>query len=294
MTTISRRSFLATAGVAASALLLPSFASAGSGKRAKKVGIQLWSLRDVLPGNVKGTIADVAKAGFSQVETFGYSIQDKYWGLSPKELKATLSANGLTAPSGHYGLGSFLFDGKTEEVKSAIEAANILGSEYITVPYLVDSLRSNADDYKKIAEKINIAAELAAKSGLRVAYHNHDFEFQKHGDVTGYDILLKDTDRKLVDFELDLYWVVRAGHDPIQMFKDHPGRFTMWHVKDMDKANPDFNAVIGQGKIDFKTIFKSAKLSGMKHFFVEHESNYIPNPLESVRQSCAYIKKNLI
>lgn len=282
---------MTTTGLAASALLLPSLSFAAA---PKKVGIQLWSLRDLLPSAVKGTLAQVAKAGFKQVETYGYSINDKFWGLTPNELKALLSANGLTAPSGHYGLGSFLFDGNTDEVKAAIDAAKTLGSSYVTVPYLVDSIRQNADDYKKIAAKINIAAELAAKAGLRVAYHNHDFEFEKHGGVTGYDILLKETDKKLVDFELDLYWAVRAGLDPLQLFKENPGRFTMWHVKDMDKANHDLNAVIGQGTIDFKRIFKAAKLSGMKYFFVEHESNYIPNPIDSVRLSCAYIKKNLI
>ncbi len=105
---------------------------------------------------------------------------------------------------------------------------------------------------------------------------------------------MNETDKNLVDFEMDLYWVVRSGNDPLQLFKKYPGRFPMWHVKDMDKVNPDWNAEIGTGTIDFKSIFAQAKLSGMKRFFLEHESNYKPNPIESAVKSFNYIKKNLI
>lgn len=277
---------------AAAALLVPSFACVASDK--KSVGLQLYSLRDELPKDVKGTIAKVAKAGFKEVETYGFSIKDQFWGLTPAEFKKLLDENGLTAPSGHYGLGSYLTDGNTEELKAAIAAAKVLGSEYVTIPWLDESIRKSADDYKKIAAKINEAGKLAKEAGIRLAYHNHNFEFEKQGDTTGYEILLKGTDKNLVDFELDLYWVVRSGNDPIKLFKENPGRFTMWHVKDMDKANPALNAEVGTGSINFKPIFADAKLSGMKHFFIEHETNYKPNPMESVTASCAYIKKEII
>ncbi|TBO42390.1 sugar phosphate isomerase/epimerase family protein [Pedobacter kyonggii] len=290
---LSRRSFILNSSMAAAAaLLVPSFACVASDK--KSVGLQLYSLRDELPKDVKGTIAKVAKAGFKEVETYGFSIKDQFWGLTPAEFKKLLDDNGLTAPSGHYGLGSYLTDGNTEELKAAIEAAKVLGSEYVTIPWLDESIRKSAEDYKKIAVKINEAGKLAKEAGIRLAYHNHNFEFDKQGDTTGYEILLKGTDKNLVDFELDLYWVVRSGNDPIKLFKENPGRFTMWHVKDMDKANPALNAEVGTGSINFKPIFADAKLSGMKHFFVEHETNYKPNPMESVAASCAYIKKEII
>jgi len=290
---LSRRSFILNSSMAAAAaLLVPSFACVASDK--KSVGLQLYSLRDELPKDVKGTIAKVAKAGFKEVETYGFSIKDQFWGLTPAEFKKLLDDNGLTAPSGHYGLGSYLTDGNTEELKAAIAAAKVLGSEYVTIPWLDESIRKSADDYKKIAVKINEAGKLAKEAGIRLAYHNHNFEFDKQGDTTGYEILLKGTDKNLVDFELDLYWVVRSGNDPIKLFKENPGRFTMWHVKDMDKANPALNAEVGTGAINFKPIFADAKLSGMKHFFVEHETNYKPNPIESVAASCAYIKKEII
>ncbi|WP_025145755.1 sugar phosphate isomerase/epimerase family protein [Pedobacter jeongneungensis] len=289
---ISRRSFILNSSMAAAAALLaPSFAFAAD---KKAVGLQLYSLRDELPKDVKGTIAKVAKAGFKEVETYGFSIKDQFWGLTPKEFKALLDANGLKAPSGHYGLGTYLADGNTTELKAAIAAAKVLGSEYVTIPWLDGSIRKNADDYKKIAARINEAGKLTKAAGIRLAYHNHNFEFEKQGDTTGYEILLKGTDKKLVDFELDLYWVVRSGNDPIKLFKENPGRFTMWHVKDMDKANPALNAEVGTGSINFKPIFAQAKLSGMKHFFVEHETNYKPNPLGSVTASCAFIKKEII
>ncbi|ARS40959.1 xylose isomerase [Sphingobacteriaceae bacterium GW460-11-11-14-LB5] len=290
---LSRRNFiLNTSMAAAAALLVPSFACVANDK--KLVGLQLYSLRDELPKDVKGTLAKVAKAGFKEVETYGFSIKDQFWGLTPAEFKKLLDDNGLTAPSGHYGLGSYLTDGNTEELKAAIAAAKVLGSEYVTIPWLDESIRKSAEDYKKIAVKINEAGKLAKEAGIRLAYHNHNFEFEKQGDTTGYEILLKGTDKNLVDFELDLYWVVRSGNDPIKLFKENPGRFTMWHVKDMDKADPALNAEVGTGSINFKPIFADAKLSGMKHFFVEHETNYKPNPMESVAASCAYIKKEII
>ncbi len=275
----------------ATLLLAPSFACVA---QKKAVGLQLYSLRVDLPKDLKGTIEKVGKAGFSQVETYGFSIKDQFWGLTPIEFKKLLAANGLTAVSNHFSLGSYLSDGNTSELKASIAAAKVLGSKYVTIPYLDQSIRKTAADYKKIAAKINVAAKMCKDAGLRLAYHNHDFEFEKFGETTGYQILLNETDKNLVDFELDLYWVARSGNDPLKLFKQNPGRFTMWHVKDMDKTNPELNAEVGTGSIDWKPIFAAAKLSGMKYFFVEHETNYKPNPIESVAASCDYLKKNIL
>lgn len=277
--------------VLATFLLAPSFACLA---QKKAVGLQLYSLRDDLPKDLKGTIEKVGKAGFSQVETYGFSVKNQFWGLTPLEFKKLLAANGLTAVSNHFSLGSYLSDGNTSELKASIAAAKVLGSKYVTIPYLDQSIRKTAADYKKIAAKINVAAKMCKAAGLRLAYHNHDFEFEKFGETTGYQILLNETDKNLVDFELDLYWVVRSGNDPLKLFKQNPGRFTMWHVKDMDKTNPALNAEVGTGSIDWKPIFAAAKLSGMKYFFVEHETNYKPNPIESVAASCDYLKKNIL
>lgn len=288
----SRRTFIKQTGLlAAGALLAPSLAF----KPAKKtVGIQLYTLRDQLPKDVKGVIRKVAEAGYKEVETYGYSIKDKFWGLDPKAFKSLLNENGLKAPSGHYGMDNFFLTGNSDELKTYIEAANIVGGSYITVPWLGEELRKDIDGFKNVAEKLNKAAELCKASGLKLAYHNHDFEFKPHGDQIGYEVMLKQTDPKLVHFEMDLYWVVRSGNNPVKLFEENPGRFPMWHVKDMDKANPALNTEVGNGSIDFKEIFKHTKLSGLKHAFLEQENNYVPDPFESIVKSYKHISSQLM
>lgn len=289
---ISRRNFIVTTGLAATAVLaLPSFAFS---MNKKEIGLQLYTLREELPKDVKGTLEKVAKAGYTNVETYGFSTKDQFWGLTPKELKKILDDNGLKAVSGHYNLGSFLYDGNTEELIASIEAAKILKSEFLTVPWVDEPFRRNIEDYKKIAARVNEAAKMCKNAGLKLAYHNHDFEFQKHDGVTGYEILLKETDKDLVFFELDLYWVIHSGNDPLKLFRENPGRFKMWHVKDKDKINNELNTEVGSGTIDFKPIFKEAKQSGMVHFFVEQENNFASNSFESIKTSCDFISKNLI
>ncbi|MET3114242.1 sugar phosphate isomerase/epimerase [Pedobacter sp. CG_S7] len=287
----SRRAFIKnTSFAAAGALLIPTFACSSPKKR---IGIQLYTLRETLPKDVKGVIRKVADAGYKEVETYGYSLQNKFWGLDPKAFKSLLEENGLKAPSGHYGMDKFFTDGSTEELKSYIEATKIVGGEYISVPYLGEGLRKDVDGYKRVAAGLNKAAELCKASGLKLTYHNHDFEFQPHGDTTGYQVMLKETDPKLVHFEIDLYWVVRAGHDPIAMFKENPGRFPLWHVKDMDKAKPTINTEIGSGSIDFKRIFDNAKIAGLEYPFLEQE-NFSLDPFESIKKSYNYINTELV
>ena len=290
---IKRRDFLINTGMALGALAIaPSFAFA-SNKRA--IGIQLYTLRDSLPKNVKGVLEQVGKAGFTEVETYGFSTNNGFFGTSVKDFQSISKDNGLKATSNHFDFNGFIKDGKIEVLNSYIETAHILGSEYVTIPYVIPELRgTSADDYKKLAAGINKVAEICHSNGLKLAYHNHDFEFEKFEKTTGYEILLNETDKNLVDFELDLYWVVRSGNDPLKLFKEYPDRFKMWHVKDMDKVNPGFNAEIGSGAIDFKEIFAQAKLAGMERFFLEQESNYIPNPEESIKTSFDYIKNNLM
>ncbi|WP_369012621.1 sugar phosphate isomerase/epimerase family protein [Flavobacterium anhuiense] len=289
---ISRRNFIVTTGLAATAVLAsPSFALT---MNKKEIGLQLYTLRDELPKDVKGTLEKVAKAGYTTVETYGFSIKDQFWGLTPKELKKILDDNGLKAVSGHYNLGSFLYDGNTAELIAAIEAAKVLKNEFLTVPWIDEPFRRSIEDYKKIAARVNEAAEMCKKAGLKLAYHNHDFEFKKYDGVTGYEILLKETDKDLVYFELDLYWVVHSGNDPLKLFKENPGRFKMWHVKDKDKNNNDLNTEVGSGTIDFKPFFSEAKQSGMVHFFVEQENNFASNSFNSIQTSCDFISKSLI
>ncbi len=289
---ISRRTFVINSGLATAGLLaIPSLAF---NMEKKEIGLQLYTLRDELSKDVKLTLEKVKAAGYTNVETYGFSIKDQFWGISPKELKNLLDKNKLKAVSGHYNLGSFLYDGNTAELIAAIDAAKILKSEFLTIPWVDEPFRKNIEDYKTIAGRLNEAAKMCKASGLTLAYHNHDFEFQVHDGITGYEILLKETDKDLVFFELDLYWVFRSQNNPLQLFKENPGRFKMWHIKDMDKLNAALNTEVGSGSIDFKAIFKEAQLSRMKYFFVEQENNFANNVFDSIKTSCNFISKHLI
>jgi len=257
------------------------------------VGLQLYTLRDYIGKDVKGVLAKVAKAGYREVETYGYSKEKGFWGLSSKEFAAVLKANGLSTSSGHYEMSSFMSDGNAEALRSYIEAAKICGQTYIVVPHLDEKLRKTPDDFKALADKLNKAGEMCKAAGLKLAYHNHDFEFAPVGGTTLYNVLLSETQPALVEFELDLYWVVRAGQDPIKLLDAHPKRFTMWHIKDMDRAQPEHNTEIGAGTIDFTKIFQHANAAGLKHIFMEQEY-FAMDAYQSITQSAAYIKKKLL
>jgi sugar phosphate isomerase/epimerase len=262
-------------------------------KKKKPVGVQLYTLRNEIGKDAKGTLERVAQLGYKQVETFGYG-NGKWFNLSPTELSAILKNNGLSSPSGHTYPGSiFVKGGWEDEWKRAVEDSKAIGQEFITIPWLEESYRNSADNYKKIAEGLNKAGGMAKDGGLKLAYHNHDFEFATVDGQTGFDILTKNTDAKLVQFELDLYWAVKAGKDPVQLFREHPGRFAMWHIKDMDNTPKKFFTEVGSGVIDFKPIFKEAKLSGMKYFFVEQDE--CPgSPFDSIAKSITYLNGKIL
>lgn len=292
----SRRNFIKHAGFAAAgAVLLPSFAfSAGCSAAKRKVGIQLYTLRAQIPNDVTGVIEKVAKTGYKEVETYGYAADKGYWGMDAKSFKNLLNANGLTSPSGHFGIDDFISTGNKELLKPLIEGAAAIDNKYFTVAYLGEPIRKTLEDYKKIIGRLNEAAALVDQSGMKLAYHNHAFEFDKHeGGVTGYDIMLAGGDKKLMQFEMDLYWVVRSGNDPVAFFNKYPGRFPMWHVKDMDKANNSINTEVGSGKIDFTKIYKHAQQAGLKHLFVEQE-NFSMDAFASIKQSFDYVDQTLI
>ncbi|MCD0486629.1 sugar phosphate isomerase/epimerase [Pedobacter sp. MC2016-14] len=305
----NRRTFLQQTGLAAVAALVSqrAFASALGTITAPcvmtkhKIGIQLFTLRELLMKDVKSTITEVSKIGYNQVETYyGYpgAYETKgFWGLNPKEFKVLLAQNNLSSPAGHYNTTAFLSkDGTDEVLKSHVETAATVGQKYFIIPGLPADLRKNGtlDDYKEMAAKFNTAAELCAANGLKLAYHNHNFEFKDQGNgQTGFEILLKETDPKLVNFELDLFWAVNAGLDPLALFANHPGRFKLWHVKDMDKADKNVYTEVGTGSIDFKSIFKAAKLSGVEYFLLEQDVIKI-DPYQSITQSLNYVKETLL
>ncbi|HEY8931112.1 MAG TPA: sugar phosphate isomerase/epimerase [Mucilaginibacter sp.] len=288
----TRRKFLAQASMLSAGLMVaPRLLSALP--KGNIVGLQLYTLRDQLPKDPKGVIAKVAAAGYKEVETFGYSKQGGFWGLDAKAFSATLKEHGLSTPSGHFGMDEFLIGGKTAELEANIEAANITGMTYVVIPSVNGEALKTADSLKKIAEKMNKAAEICGKAGLKLGYHNHNFEWKPVEGTTFYDTILKETDPKLVHMEMDIFWVVRAGQDPVKLFKQHPGRFALCHIKDRDKKQTDLNTEIGKGSIDFKTIMSHAKEAGLKHFIVEQENFINIDPYVSIAESAAYVKNVL-
>jgi sugar phosphate isomerase/epimerase len=287
---VSRSQFLKISTLAMSGVLLSSFDT--SGKTQRKVGLQLYTLRDELPKDLEGTLKKVADIGYKEVELFGYS-DGKFFGKTPKEFKAMLQGLGLSAPSGHYITGKTMPAAKgtlTNDWKRAVDDAAAMGQKYMICAFLFPEERKTLDDYKRHAELFSKSAEVCKQSGIQFGYHNHDFEFVELEGQVPYDILLKQTDPKQVQMELDLYWVAFAGKDPVELFKQHPGRFPMWHVKDMEKSAERTFAEVGTGSIDFQRIFDAAKTAGLKHFFVEQDVTKRP-PLEAVTISFNNINK---
>ena len=264
-----------------------------SAKPTRVVGLQLYSLRDQLPKDVKGGIAKVAAAGYKEVEPFGYSKKGGFWGLDAKAFSNLLKANGLTTPSAHFDMDQYFVHGKTDDLQTYIEAANITGMSYVIIPSVNGEVLKSADQFKQVAEKMNKAAEICKKSGLKLGYHNHNFEWKPVDGTTFYDTILKHTDPALVHMEMDIFWVVRAGQDPVKLFEAHPGRFALCHIKDRDKTNTDINTEIGKGSIDFKTILSHAKQAGLQHFIVEQENYIHIDPYVSIKESADYCKNVL-
>lgn len=288
-----RREFITQLGLMAGGItLMPSLACVLAEKKKKEFGIQLYSLRDELPKGVEQVIEKVANAGYSYVEGYGYSNANGFWGMKPQEFKEILSKYNLRCPSSHYDFGKYEQTSDLKIIENYIEVAKVMGSEYIVIPYINPEIYKDETSTKNWLVKLNKAAELINREGLKLAYHNHQIEFFKMANgKTGYEMLLEGTDSGLVDFEMDIFWVVHSQHDPIQLFKRHPGRFSLWHIKDMDKADPHKNTEIGNGTIDFKVIFQKQQLAGMKYAFMEQE-NFDIDAFQSIENSSKYLERN--
>jgi len=289
---MKRRQFIQTAAVASAAALIPSFAFA---KSKRKIGIQLYTLRDVIFKDVQGTLKQVADFGYQELELFGYN-DGKVFGKPVSEFTKMVHDLGMKITSGHYATGlvnppsgSPIVGTLVNQWEKAVNDAKVLGQEYMLVAYLQKDERKSLDDYKKVCELINKNAEVCKKYGIKIGYHNHDFEFEPIDGKVPYDLMLKELDPKLVSLELDLFWTIYANQDPIKLFEAHPGRFEQWHVKDMSKDDRKRNADVGTGTIDFKSIFAKAKESGMKHFYIEHD-NFPVSSIESVKADAQNIK----
>lgn len=271
---MNRRTFLGT--MTAATLLARGVARAFDAQKIGKLGAELYTVRDQLKADFDGTLAKVAAIGYREVEFAGY------FGHDPKQVKAALSAHGLVSPSAH-----FPYDQITTKMAEVLESAHAIGHEYVVCPFIDEKLRKQPG-WKAIAESLNKAGEATQKAGMQFAYHNHSFEFEPVDGKLPYDILLAETDPKLVKMEMDLYWIVKGGADPLMYFKRYPGRFPLVHVKGRDKDG-NMASVSADNSIDWKKIFAHSEEAGIRHYIVEHDNP--PSPFESLETSYQYLEQ---
>ena len=280
----NRRDFLKTTAVLATATMVYPMGAYSTVK--KTIGLQLYTVRDKIKQDLKTTLEKVAKIGYNSCEAAGYNASDgTFYGMAAKEFVSLLNGLGMPLNSSHT-----VFE--LDSADKVIGDAAATGAKYIVYPYLADQFRTNLDGWKATAEKFNKMGEIAKKNGIKFGYHNHAFEFDKMEDHIPYDLLLTQTDPSLVTFEMDTYWVTRGGQKPVEYFKKYPGRFGLWHIKDMVKTEDMFFAPVGTGRMDFASIFAEKETAGMKYFFVEQDSFKDLDPLESIEMSYKYLSES--
>src|SRR4029077_11032940 len=249
----------------------------------ERVGLQLYTVRDLMKKDFEGTIAKVAQIGYKEVEFAGY------YDRSSQDVRAILEKDGLTSPSTHVG-----YDICEKKWSETWDAAHTIGHSFVVCPWIDEKQRKTPDGWKRAAELFNRAGEASQKAGIQFAYHNHAFEFEPSEALGGefpYDFLLAETDPKLVKMEMDLCWITVGGHDPLEYFNRYPGRFPLVHVKDWStkapagndyggatgaKSKPGHIADPGQGEVDFKRIFAASDNAGIQHYFVENDEPKSP------------------
>lgn len=284
---ISRRQMFALLATASAGVVtLPRIVSAlerravaMSGSRVRPpIGLQLYTVRTLMQRDVPGTFAALAAAGVRDVEFAGY------FNRTPQDLRKLLDQHGLSAPAAHVPVPN-----NAAGWTPVFDAAEALGHKWLVIPWVGNDVRASLDGWRKLADELNEAAVKAAPRGIRMAYHNHDFEFATTEGRVAYDVFVERLDAKLVDLELDLYWAVKAGQDPAAMFAKLPGRFPLWHVKDAGPPPERAMLDVGAGTINFAALFAMSEKSGLKHAFIEHDNP--KDALASVQASAAALKK---
>lgn len=244
----------------------------------ERIGLQLYTVRRLMAQNIEGTIAQIAKAGITEVEFAGYYNRDAAW------WKSLLSQHGMSAVATHVGVPD-----TDDGWPPIMDQASALGLKYVIVPSVPGGFKSSKESWQRLAAQLSTGAEYARKAGLKFGWHNHNTEFSPLEGTSGFEILTTETNADSVLLELDIYWAVRAGQDPIAIMSRWPGRVVCCHVKDAGPA-PELRMMdVGAGTIDFRTILASGRKLGLAHWFIEHDNP--EDPLASVTASAAAMKK---
>ena len=258
--------------------------------------LPLSSFNEDMTKNTIGTLKSLKAMGYEDFETYGFdSEKGTYYGYKASEFKTILEDLQITASSGHYGFNTYL-DKPTDDlnrfVDQCIKGALTLNMKYITWPWIAPEQRT-IDNFKLMSTKLNIIGEQVSKAGLGFAYHNHDFEFTDHDGENGYDIILNETDASLVKLQMDLYWVMHSSKlSPKELIAKQPGRYVMWHIKDMDKVTRDYTE-LGKGSINYAEILPDPIESGLKFYYLEQGGNFKINAMKSAASNAGYFKKHL-
>jgi sugar phosphate isomerase/epimerase len=294
MRAMNRRTFIGTSIAAAVAASNPAWPAEAF--HIDRVGLQLYTVRDLMKKDFEGTIAKVAQIGYKEVEFAGY------FGRSPQDVRAILEKDGLTSPSTHVD-----YDIVEKKWPETLDTAHTIGHAFVVCPWIDAKQRKTPDGWKRAAELFNRAGEAAQKAGIQFTYHNHAFEFEPSEALGGkmpYDFLLENTDPKLVKMEMDLCWITVGGQDPVKYFDRYPGRFPLVHVKDWTTKGPGGNDYggatgaskkpghmtdVGQGEIDWKRIFAQSGKAGIQHYFVENDEP--KSAFEDIKISYDYLAK---
>ncbi|MCD6347740.1 MAG: sugar phosphate isomerase/epimerase, partial [Bacteroidales bacterium] len=251
----------------------------------KYIGLQIYSVRKAISQDLEGTLTALAEMGYTSIEHAGYS-NGLIYGMKPKDFQNLIESLGMKLLSGHVGLSP---GGDTNNWEKAIADNAEAGLEYFVVPSMGGMHRDTLEHLKATGEAFNEMGRICKKHGMKFGFHNHSSEFNDLEGKPMYDSLLELTDPKLVAMEMDLYWAVRGGADPVDYFNRYPGRFELWHVKDMEDSEDKFFAEVGYGTIDFERIFAAQKKAGLVYYFVEQDA-FRGDPLESVKKSVDYLK----
>ena len=279
----TRRNFVRQSALVMAALPLINNELMAASRPSKKTGLALYTIRDAMTKDPASSLAEAAAIGYNWVEAAGYGDR-KFYGLMPKEYGKLVKKAGMVPLSTHSAIRP---DNENQMIEDTAEA----GIKYLFLPSLPEEWSNSTDSYQRTADYFNKVGEKCKKSGLSFGFHNHQIEFKEMNGRVPYEILVENTDPGLVTFELDLAWITAAGKDPVAYFKKYPGRFQVWHLKDLSTEMQD--ATLGQGIIDFKPILAQAKTAGMKYWFLEQDNCVTHTPMESIRISRDYYLKLL-
>jgi sugar phosphate isomerase/epimerase len=285
----SRRKFLQSAGLAAAgAVLFKNGAAAIPKYKINNYGLQLWTVKEDMAKDPKGTLKQIASFGYTEIEGFEGN-QGMFWGMTPAEFEQYTSELGIKMTSSHCNTDKLTGKGSLEG--KAVQGISI-GMKYLICPY--KGPQKSIDDFKRIADEFNKCGEVCKRNGIMFGYHNHDYTFKPVDGQVPMDVLMQNTDSDLVVFEMDIYWVITAGADPLHYLDKYDKRFKLVHVKDRKRdAAPgegDASCNLGTGSIDWEPLLHHAKMRGVRSFIVEQERFDNSTPLQSAEADAKYLK----